>query len=371
MTINFSSSPFLVPKLGGFGISGYNTGYALDSNFTLGTAGDCVGIRFLAPIGNVHIHSVYFFLHAANTSSHDLICHVANYGTSTLKAGTSIRSVNSAGGTTAGKWIKFDFSAYTDVLTENEFYWVVVGDAAGSGSGYSIRTRNSSNLTNDTSSSTGMSYFYGCHYNSAGFTTDGTQSAYPVSFIIVFSDGTIVGHPYTQSVDSASNTLEQGIKLVFDEKLTFSGLFSQALSSSVSTIQIYSGSTAPGGTVWSGFNSGNPYTLLSKHKTFGTLWFPSPVTFEKNTVYRLTIKKSSANTSPGYNEVEDASTPGTDALACCLGAGSWCYTIDNGAGGWTDYNNATDGYRLARMSLILKQQEVITSNAGGVYTFGG
>jgi hypothetical protein len=83
----------------------------------------------------------------------------------------------------------------------------------------------------------------------------------------------------------------------------------------------------------------------------------------------MTVKSTASNTSPPYSEVEDYATLESAALNTLLGAGSWCYTIDNDAGGWTDYNNATDGYRLPRMSLIMQSQVPITG--GGNYAFGG
>lgn len=370
MTIIFNQSIGYGAAFGGDGTSGANTGYALDSNFTLGTNGDCVGMRFLAPVGGVHVHSVYWFLHAANASSHNLTCALTGYNSSaaTRADGTAIRSVDVAGGTTANKWIKFDFSAYADTLTDGDIYWVVIGDATGLGSGYQVRTRASSVININANILSRMLNMYS---NDSGFTTAGSSIASTYICIIVFSNGSVVGIPYTQAVASASNTLERGLKFIFDEKIICSGVSMNLTSANASTLQIYSGSTAPASTVWSGFNGGSAYTMTSGQKAIGGIQFPSPVTFEKNTYYRITIKSSGAHTSPGYSEIEDYATLEADALKTMLGAGSWCYTIDNGAGGWTDYNNATDGYRLARMSLILKQQEVITSSAGGVYTFGG
>jgi hypothetical protein len=372
MTINYSNCLFHAPTFGGDGGIGSNTGYALDSNFTLGTGGDCVGLRFQPPPGGVHLHAAYFFLHAANASSHNLICHLANYGAAATRAGTSIRSVETAGGTTANKWIKFDFSAYEDTLTANDVYWLVVGDAAGSGSGYQLRTRSSSFYTNVSSVSNSLGKMFAFHTNDAGFTTVGTSVSYPIPFVLIFSDGSVVGHPYTQSASPTSNTLERGLKFKFDEKITCSMMIG-FFSSSHSTIQIYSSDTIPGGTVWSGFNGGVAYTLPANVKTIQSgIFFPSPVTFEKNTTYRMTVKSSSSNTNPSSEEIEDYATLESSALNTLFGGsnGSWCFTIDNGAGGWTDYNNATDGYRLSRMSLIMQSQVPITGG-GGCYSFGG
>lgn len=369
MTINFYQSIANGIAFGGDGTAGTATGYPLDSNFTLGSAGDCVGFRFIAPLGGVHIHSVYWFLHASNATSHDLTCALTAYNSSSSSRAnpSAIRSVNSSGGTTANKWIKFDFTAYSDVLTAGEMYWVVVGDPAGSGSSYQIRTRSSAGRTiNDTV----LNRYILVSTDSTGYATTSTGVSVPYVCIVVFSDGSALGMPYTQSQTSTSNTLERGLKFIFDEKITCSGLSINLISQNVSSCQVYENATAPNGSVWSGFNGGLAYTVPTYNRNVGAILFPSPVTFEKNTYYRITIKSSSAHTYPGYNEVEDYATLESDALKTMLGAGSWCYTIDNGAGGWTDYNNATDGYWLPRMSLILQNQEVITGG-GGICTFGG
>lgn len=369
MTINFYQSSNFMLALGGEGTSGTNTAYSLDSNFELGVGGDCVGIRFVAPPGGVHVHSVYFFLDAANASSHDLICHLAGYNSASVTRAntTSIRSVNAAGGTTADKWIKFDFSAFEDALTAGDIYWAVAGDAAGTGSGYQIRTRNSSIISVNNSIESKLFYMYS---NDAGFTTNGTAIPITYSAIIVFSDGSVIGSPYTQNTGSASNTLERGLKFIFDEKITCAGVTMNLASANASTLQVLSEGTAPGGSAWSGFNGGNAYTMTAGQKVIGGVQFPSPVTFEKNTYYRLTIRSTDNHTYPGYSEVEDYATLESAALNTLLGAGSWCYTIDNGAGGWIDYNNATNGYRLPRMSLILQSQVAITGG-GGNFSFGG
>lgn len=338
--MNWERSPFVCPILGGYGLAGSNTGLALDSDFTLGTGGDCVGVRFLAPPGGVHVDKVYFFLHAADAEGQNLTCHVANYGASASRAGSSISSVTSAGGTAASKWILFTFTD-TTALTANELYWVVVGDAAGNGDGYQIRTRNSSNQTNSSAANFGLGSHFGGYTNDSGFTTNGTTISYPFAFIIVFSDGTVYGHPYTQSTTDTSNTYERGIKITPTEDIKVSGLVVSA-GANISTIQILEEATIPGGSIWSGFNSGSAYTLTTNQKANNCIWLPSVTTLYGGNTYRITFRYSSAATYPGYNECEDVATPGADAVACSLGAGTICYTISDGGGtpAFVDYDDA-------------------------------
>lgn len=374
MANRFDYSPFLCPIIGGFGLAGSNTGFALNSDYTLGTGGACVGVRFHAPQGGVHLHYAYFFLHEADAEGQNLTCDLANYGASTTRAGTSIRAVTSAGGTAANKWIKFDFTAYSDTLTANEIYWVVVGDAAGNGDGYQIRTRNSSHATTASSAIAGTGPMYAMYTSTAGFTGNGTAPSYPVSFMLVFSDGTTIGHPYTQSATDTSATTERGLKIYgLTNSISIAGFVTTQQNTNVNTIQMYSGTTAPGGTVWAGFNGGSALTPTANQKANGVFLFPSVVTLEKDTVYRLTYTFSSAGNYPGYNECEDAATPGADAVACSLMAGNCCHCIDDTSGGWIDYDDATAGIRLSRISLIIADQvaPVAGGAGGGLPILGG
>ena len=332
--------------IGGHGGNGTAALLALDNDAILGTQGNIVGFRFVGPPGNVHVHYVYFFLHAADAEGQNLTCDITAVGASTSRmAAVAIDTVDAAGGTAANKWIKFDFTGATQpVLTPNEVYWAGVYDKNGSGDGYQIRFRSSAYYTN---ASTSSSRLYG-YTSTTGFTTTGTGVSNPHPIIIVFSNGTIWGFPYTQSVADASNTLERGIKFVPDENIELVGVQS-ILSSAMSTFQIYQGTTAPAGTPWYG-----PDTLLANEKALTNHLFSQVVKLKKGFTYRATFKYSSASTSPGYNEVEDAATPGDHALGCALGQGLICRTIDDGAGGWTDNNSVANGIYLPRMSLIVR-----------------
>ncbi len=353
----FNQSAFIGPVFGGMGTVGANTNFLLFSAYVLGVSGTAVGVRFVAPPGNVSIKYVYVFLGAVNASDLPLTCDLTPYGPSTTRPGTSYRTVTAAGGTTANKWIKFDFSAYPgDILTRGNVYWAVIGDIV-AGHGYGIRSRASSRWINNINAHLFM------FTSTVGFSTNGAAvtPAYPI--MIVFSDGTVFGHPYTQGTLDASSTLERGMKFSFTEKMQASGLIIGTTNQNISTLQIYEGASIPGSAVWSGFNGGAALALTSDEKNVGVVNFPAPVTFAKNTVYRVTLMHLSANTAPGYNECEDIATPGQDAIACSLGQGSWCHTMDNGAGGWMDCND-TSMLRLAAMGLIIVDQLAGSGGAG-------
>jgi hypothetical protein len=178
---------------------------------------------------------------------------------------------------------------------------------------------------------------------------------------LVFSDGTVLGNPYTERVANTSNTLERGIKITgLTEQIKIAGIILTDSSSSMSTVQILAGATAPAGAVWAGFNGGAAQTLTTAQKLASQIIrFPSVVTLEKDTAYRLTLRYAGNTGAPSYANIEDAAVPGTHATTCSFLQGRYCHTIDNGAGGWTDTTTQLPG-----IGLLLYDQVAITAGGG-------
>jgi hypothetical protein len=347
---NLFNNPYnLMCLVGGPVNSGTETGWALNGDFVYLTSGPCLGIRFVAPPGGTHLHSAYVFLHAEDSSAQDLTCYLAadNGGT---KAGAEIQHAHTSGGTTIDKWIKFDFSAFTDALTAGTYYWIVVGDLAGNGDTYQIRSRITTLFAISNSGIVAYS-------STDGFASNTTAISPSCPVILVFHDGTVKGNPYTERLADTSNTYERGIKITgLTEQLSVVGIFLPAVSANMSTIQILEAATAPGGAIWSGFNGGVAQTLTANQKTSGQfIQFPSIVTFAKDTTYRLTIRYSVATTIPGYSNIEDSGTPGADATACSFLQGRYCRTISDNTGGWIDTPTALEGIALALYDQVAIQ----------------
>lgn len=366
----FNRNPHLAPIIGTDcdHASVTATALALDSDLVVGAspAGDCFGIRFIAPPGNVHIDDVYFFI-TVGDADNTLTVYLAPEGASVSRADLTATMDSATGVTTSNsKWVKFTFDD-ADVLTPGTCYWIVIGDAAGAtGSGlYQVKVRTNSYV----SAIVGLYPHFKGYTSTAGFTSNGTVQDAALAALIKFSDGTVYGNPYTSYVTDTNNTLERGIKFSFTEQISCAGITfgpQAGAYTDINTFQIHVGADQPiAGTesLFAGFNGGAAYTVTADEKQYGMLWFPAVVTFAKDTVYRATFTYGNNENGPGYNQIEDAATLSTDGVTASYCQGNICRTIDNGAGnGWTDNDDNVNGIYLPLMALIISDQVAV---AGG------
>ena len=95
------------------------------------------------------------------------------------------------------------------------------------------------------------------------------------------------------------------------------------------------------------------------------IMFDTVVTLSASTTYRLTVDATTANNfSLYYFDV-----PSAALMAAAPGGASWHYTLDNGAGGWTDTTT-----RRPHMGLIFSSLDDGAGGAGGSstsYIIGG
>lgn len=333
------------------------------------TAGTAVAVRFMAPAA-CHVHNFYVFLTAAEAgSAHNLTAYLCNRNASyAARAGTILDSVSASGGTTANKWIKFTFTG--DVaLTAGEAYWLVVGDATGAGGAYQVLQRPGVSAM----TLYGRYGSYAFYTTSDGFATNASSpstSYGQTAAIVTFSNGYSVGSCYTSYENLSAYTLERGMKCTFTEDIKIIGVEMPNTLTNVTTFQIHQGDDQPvAGTesLFAGFNGGAVYTMSDAEKLYGVVLFGSPITLEKDTVYRFTVCYTGAGDDlPEFIICDDVATPGTDAVALSLAQGNVCATVDSGAGaGWTDFNNATDGIKLCTFGLIVYDQVAIEAGGGG------
>ena len=233
--------------------SATRTPLVLDSNFTLGSAGDCVGFRFIAP-ATTTISYVLFFLSAAPAGAENLSVNACAYGASTTRPGAALTNgtVTVSGGTTANVWIKATFSTPPNI-TEGEPYWIVIGNPTGAASGYSI-------LQRGTGITPGLTSTFQASYVSAdGFATNGSSGNTLCSIVIALANGQFLGNSLTATaVNHTSNQLERGMKFTPDVDTVLVGITHDTMVTPPTTasIKVYEDGQAPGGTVFAGFNGG-------------------------------------------------------------------------------------------------------------------
>ena len=327
------------------------TTFVLDTAYTYGSAGKAVGFRFIAPV-TANLTDIYFFSTAIAGTPGNLLAEVRNYGASTTVPGTLITSESIAPAGAASKWLRATLSTPA-ALTQGTGYWISIGDAAGSG------TNKSTLLSRGGTISSSASYnFLNALTTTNGWST-GTSTTTVGTLVLKFSDGTLMGAPYTTTAAYASSALERGFYLNnLNERITVSGVTWANTSANFNAFKIYDAATAPGGTALLSV------AIPASAAAIGALFF-DPYTLAGNTAYRIVLGFGAAETGPNYANIEDAGTFADLLLAGAL-AGNAYACIDDGAGGWTD---TTSDFPL--MALFLEDvpiRPVYYGNIGGTAT---
>jgi len=332
----------LLGEIIGFNSVGSRTAYALDSNFTLGSAGKCLGIRFVSPVTDT-IDDILFFVTAAPAEAHNLSVNVCDQS-GTSKAGSAVANgtVAVSGGTTSDKWIKATYSSKPS-LTVGVGYFIVIGDPAGAASNYSIMSRAGGCFTAfPTNVVNGFT-------SSDGFGTNGTQVSQPFAFVIKFTNGTYLGMVVTAAVAADSSAdLERGWKITPDEDTVVGGITAIALDTGGS-IKIYEDGQNPGGTIYAGFNGGAAFTITDTALANLCVRFP-PCTLYGGTTYRIVQDPNGVAVSPGYTAIEDNTTHSAILEACGFtGMYGMQHTEEAAGPTWTDSPS-----KVPRIALIIQ-----------------
>jgi hypothetical protein len=354
------STPSKFTFLGQSESTGIKTGFALDAVFVYGVSGVGLGFRWVAPTTTT-VTDIWFFVTTTAGTPGVTTVLLCDYGASTLTPGAQVTngSVTVSPGTTANKWIKATFATPPNVVKGN-VYWVILGDASWTlGNTATVMSRAASPNVDVNSAE-----FFRAATSADSFLTAGTNVSTPPGIVVKFGDGKYLGNAISTTGTWTSNTLERGLKLAgLTESLVVSGV-AYRVSTTYGDLKVYEGSTAPGGTIFSGFNGGSALTLTTGSKAIGLVMF-DPVTLAKSTVYRFVFTFGSATSSPTYFTVEDSATYFADLAAVCPLGGNYTGCVDNGAGGWTDYNNSSDGIRVPQMALIVRDQITVATTGLG------
>ena len=315
------------------------TGLALDSNYAYGVSGDAIACRFVAGTTS-NLVTVYAFMTAHGGTPADLTCELRNYSAANLPGNTLHDSATADPGTTDNKWVTFDMSASPYQCVAGVTYFIVIGRAAADGTDYATMCYQGAPQDKESDP------LFHSFRTTDGFATVKTDCYCPACMVLEFADGTLQGQPYTTSVAAASNTLERGLKISgLTEKVSISGVVF-LLHASLSGLKIYSGTTAPAGA------TERTETFGGGEGACGAARF-APFTLNKDTVYRIVFTSSGNNQSPSYYSNEDGAAV-ADTVSCQFGGGTFCYTVDDGAGGWTDTTTA-----MPRMNLIVNDQVAV------------
>ena len=293
----------------------YIFGLALNSAYSFGVGGDGVGCLFVAPTTS-DLVAVYFFANGKTGSPGSLTIELRN-AVSTAQPGSTLHaSMTVAAPSAANQWVGVTFGTPYG-CQRNALYVICVGAPSGSGADYAAICYRSA-VYYDRSS-----YFALRASTTVNGFVSANGQATTMPILLEFADGTLLGCPYTTLASWPSTSRERGIYITGLDEDTCLTAIMRAYSTAVDGLKVYDGSAAPGAT---------PLATFSCNPTMNYGWLD--YRFRRKREYRVVFTFSGTSTVPGYFEIEDSTD---DLEACGFGAGKIIATIDDGAGGWTDY----------------------------------
>lgn len=325
---------------------------ALDSAYTYNTAGDGIAARFTLAsaktLSSAYVHITSFTGTAANVN--DLNFELRN--NSTNRPGTTLHdsAVHDPASTTG--WRKM--TGLTFAGSASTVYWAIVADADGNATDFATVLRNASQ-PQDVQATTLSAAFQ----STGGFVGAPTAASTVGSVVLVFTDGSALGNPFTALVTSTSGTNQRGLRIdgLTETLLLYGVLSGTAMANAATAARVWAGTNGPSGT---GYLAEGTNELISTAASFTTLGyaFSSTVTLAKSTAYRFVFTYGSVSTAPSRWQIGT----GADAnlRAAMLGGGNWYWTEDN-AGAWADTTSEWPNTAL----LPEDQFEVATAGGGG------
>lgn len=311
------------------------TTLALNDNFVNATSGSAYAVRFSAPVGQSSAALTVYAYMTTKTGSPTAITAGIWAGPSGVMdaqrpdTGAALATVAVDVSTQSNNtWTTFSISSVS--LTAGATYWLVIYNATGTPA-----SNNATYMTRGNTGNMGLARFP-AWTTTNGFTTDPTvvsaSSEAPV--VLKFSDGSIIGSPYTVTTAHASNANDRGNRYTFDAATTVSGviLASTMLASSITAVKVYQGASEVASVTLD----------RSQINNAGAVYFSSSVSFAASSAYDVVCKYSGATVQGGYT---DAGTSPPSDVTSCMPAGLQ-YVDGATPGSYTATNAATGIFLL-------------------------
>jgi hypothetical protein len=331
----FNKAPWRTMILN-FANVGIATQTSVASFFTYGSSGTAVSLRFSSPVTSTLV-DVYFFVTSLIGTGGTVTVTLRTASASGFVPSNTILATTSVVTNVANKWYKATFSVPSAITLGINYFVLFTAN----------NSSNGPNIVSNSPLTPATDHLPICRTvtTTNGFSTSVQANAMP--FILAFGDGSVIGCPFaTAAVSDTSNTLERGLKILgFDAPIVISGIAFTTAATLVNVIKIYSVATPPGGTPL--FSQ----TVLSGDAANGGISI-APFTLQANTAYRIVMGFSAASTAPGALAIADYTTYAAllDSVSP-YGTHGMHYTIDNGAGGWTDSPD-----KHPKLALLIAQQ---------------
>lgn len=348
---------------------GSATNVSLNNNYVAGTGGNAIGARLNTLLSKT-INNVYFFI-SSYTGTASLVTDLnlelrpeASAGATTPNTG-SLTESHTVNPSSATGWI--NSSGWTSVLSAVTRYFFLVGDANGGATNFASVTRSvSSFMDYGTGSATGHNHLsrFLAVSTTAGWTSGNAVAPVPC-MVLVFSDGSCFGNPFTGTSANASNTQQRGLIITasgLDDTLKIYGLEWTSANANLSGINIFTGSTAPNGTAdhtSTDIAYDDSGARMGCFTSGGVLYTMSP-----GTQYRL-VATLSANSAAGPQKNVIGTGADANLRAAMPGRSNWYWTQDNGSTAWSN----DDTNSLPAITLLTDGEQA-AAGGGGAYILG-
>ena len=317
------------------GGSGGGESVALDSNYTAGSAGDCVMGRFIAHATMTLDKLYYYILSYAGTAANvnDINLEVRS---GTLAA-PDLTAPGLLGTFTMNPGAVLGWNAFTSInlaLTSGSVYYFIVGDPDGNGTDTAtVMSTVAASFPNGDSPA-----YYSPWYavtSTNGGTTLSVRGRNP-GMLAFFTNGDVFGASNFSS-DTPTGTFERGMKVVngFPFNLNIHALtVYPSGSANLSGAKVWSGSTGPTGSAL--MTSTSPIKDFSSTGTQVGFVFTSIQSISADTPFRATFTYGSSSTTPTRTLAIPADN--TDLQSALPGRGNLIWTQDTSSA-WVDNAN--------------------------------
>jgi hypothetical protein len=229
--------------MGDFGTK--TTGAVIDSAFVKGTSGDSWWGKFVAPLSQTSAALTLYALcgSTAGTVTNAATALVYNGPTGAEdddNPGSTLLGTSSTATPVTDQWTTFTFSSVT--LVSGATYYVIITntDADPVTNNFAYVTRGAMDGI-----VSAISRFLEAGTDNVGFSgaAPAVAAAGQGPFVVKFSDGSIMGHPYTGQATHANATDDRGNRLVLAMDMLISGVQFNGWSANVVGMEINRGST--------------------------------------------------------------------------------------------------------------------------------
>lgn len=316
----------------GMGVSSGVVGTVhLNGNYIAGTSGPASGVRFKVG-SSLTLQDLYFFIDsfvgtAANVNDLDLELRT---GTELLPntAGAGLKDSRTYDPLSTVGWNKT--TGWTFTLVADTVYFGIVGDADGTAGDRAVTQKNYFDLINQY---TAENLDWTAMHTVNGFIS-ATIGVGCGSMVMVFTDGSAMGSPFTGSSSSTNNALQRGL-VIGGLNGTFKLLaiiMTGGSSANMNGAKVYAGATGPTG---GHMAAGTTILATLGGVNQGIRFTPAP-SLSSNTPYRLVFTFGGNSIVPAKVNIGTGADAGLKAAMAGGGGFYWTQEVAGAPNTWGD-----------------------------------